>query len=1428
MTLPSFRWNPGPRLEGWGSIRGRAARWGVVVALGVLVPDIPAPARAADAAPVVVLRPEKADVSLPLREIPPIPPRAGKWVQPEHRVPDWVNQPPEPPKPFTGVHVLQDFPGRMLMPTPTLQFEGVGEGLPGYNANVVPPDTEGDIGPNHYVQWVNLHFAIFDRTGNILYGPAAGNTIWSGFGGPCETDNDGDPIVQYDQFADRWFISQFAVTSGYRQCIAVSVTGDPLGPWYRYAYAFTLFNDYPKFGVWVTADGTNSMYVGTYNMFNGNNFQGAQVCGYNRAKMLAGDSTAEGVCLGPYSSYASLLPADVDGPTPAPAGSPNYLLARSTNALLFWRFSVNWSANPPTATLTGPATISVAAFTPGCSPSWTCVPQPGVTQLLDSLGDRLMYRLAYRNFGTHESLVVNHAINGSSPLAIRWYELRNLQNTPPSVYQSGTYQPDTHSRWMGSAAMDGEGNLAIGYSVSSSTLYPSIRYAGRLATDPLGQLSQGEATLIAGSGSQQSYDRWGDYSSLSVDPVDDCTFWYTNEYLATTGNFNWSTRIGAFRFPATDPGPSLAAAANGNNRIDLSWTAVSGATRYLVYRATAAGGPYSLVATVYPPSTSYTDLNVQGGVTYYYKVSHNRCTVQDSNVAQVTAQGACTAPPQFAGVVAVSNPYNATCQLQVSWNPATAVCGGPVTYSVYRATTPTFTPSASNRIATNLTGTSFTDQNGLVSGTTYYYIVRATDQSNGVEDSNAVVKGGAPYGPTAQQTLLSENFDTLANGALPPGWGTGVFAGNANDWRGSQACSPAHSGTRILRCGGNGCTANYGNGNHAFTRTSGVVVPPGSHTVRLSFYHRWNFETNYDGGYLRVSLNGSTWTYVPSTAFLAGGYNNLNQWWSGNLSTSFTQSVVDLDAACNLASGGTDGCQGKTVYVAFVEYTDGSFNYPGWYIDTVTVTAQVPIACSNTPNDVSSFTATATANQVKLEWVNPASGGYGSTRICWSTTAYPTDPAACGSNVIDKAGTPGGYDAYVHTGLTNGTTYFYTAFVNNGGGIFSDGRLVSAKPFATSGPVKWGYSTGALSAAPPGVRPGAFGSGAVYAVANDRFEHAMNVTAAGGDWPRTGSYSWVPAAMNGPAQARPPVVPVTLGSVPLWVFLGSQDGTVYGIDGRTGAVVWRTAPLGEVVQAAPSGMFTLYGGGWNLLFVGTRNALSGNRMYALNPANGTTLWSFDNGGGSNGIGIISAGATVDYASNRLYFTSRGRGGGSPDTLWCLSFTNTGASKVWSVNVGDSDAAPVLYGGRLYVGTNDGAVKAVDPVSGSVIWTFSAGDGPIKGFVIPAFTALPRKLYFTTTNRVWSITDQGASATLDWSLTTIPNPSVPLLNPATGYLYVGASNGRLYQIHTGTQAVTWVTLPRGTYIGAPTLDTSNQMIYVGSDEGVVHAVSVPLP
>ena len=443
-------------------------------------------------------------------------------------------------KPLTEDPVRQFTTGG-YSPRVGLSFEGIGDGQYGFTVEYIPPDTNGAVGATQYVQWVNTYFAVFDKTdGSLIAGPVAANTLWTGFGGGCEFNDDGDPIVTYDKLANRWVMSQFSVsTSPYMECVAVSVTADATGSWYRYSFEYSYFDDYPKMGVWPDA------YYETLNMFDGNNFVGADACAYNRSAMLSGQAATQ-ICFQQTSSVGSLLPADVDGTTYPPAGSPNYMLAYGANSLDLYQFHVDFN-NPSNSTFTGPTVINVAAFTPLCNGGSDCVPQPTTDNKLDSLADRLMYRLAYRNFGSHESLVVNHSVAVSGGGGVRWYEIQSPGNNPV-VAQQGTYAPDSNYRWMGSIAMDKIGDIALGYSVAGSSVYPSIAFAGRVPSDPAGEL-ESETSVMVGSGSQTpNVNRWGDYSSMSIDPIDDCTFWYTQEYILSNGAYNWNTRIVNFKF----------------------------------------------------------------------------------------------------------------------------------------------------------------------------------------------------------------------------------------------------------------------------------------------------------------------------------------------------------------------------------------------------------------------------------------------------------------------------------------------------------------------------------------------------------------------------------------------------------------------------------------------------------------------------------------------------------------------------------------------------------------------------------------------------------------------------------------------------------------------------------------------------------------
>jgi Big-like domain-containing protein len=434
------------------------------------------------------------------------------------------------------------------------QWEGLGAGYPGFTITAVPPDPNIAVGPNHIVQWVNNAFVVFNKQGTQIQAPISDGTFWGSLSTCNQLGGFSDPIVQYDRMADRWIIGEVAIpllpplVGQFAQCFAVSTTSDPTGSYYIWAYGFgSDLNDYPKISVW--PDG----YYVTFNIFNSSGaFVGPEACAWDRNAMLQGVHAPAFVCFQLNGAqFASLLPSDLDGATLPPAGSPNYFMNMdpSSSALNMWSFHANFTS-PQSSTFVGPVSIpGVAPFTSPCLDTQDCIPQPGTTMKLDALGDRLMYRLAYHNFGDHASIVANHTVlTPGGNTAVRWYEVRNPGPTP-TIFQQGTFAPDNDNRWMASIAMDKSGNIGVGYSVGSDLTYPSIRITGWEVGNTPGEF-QTETFAVVGSGSQTGYNRWGDYSAMRIDPSNDCTFWYTQEYQATTQSAAWNTRIIAFRFPS--------------------------------------------------------------------------------------------------------------------------------------------------------------------------------------------------------------------------------------------------------------------------------------------------------------------------------------------------------------------------------------------------------------------------------------------------------------------------------------------------------------------------------------------------------------------------------------------------------------------------------------------------------------------------------------------------------------------------------------------------------------------------------------------------------------------------------------------------------------------------------------------------------------
>ena len=555
------------------------------------------------------------------------------------------------------------------LPAPETSFEGLSsdDNAAVIGGRYLPPDTVGDVGPNHYVQAMNTLVRVYDKAGTPLTPVFLMSQLFSAVGAPCGTTDDGDPIVLYDQAADRWLISQFVASSPYFQCIAVSQTGDPTGAYHAYAFQMpnTKFNDYPHFGVW-----PDGYYMSDNQFQNGLFFSGAGVFAFDRAKMLAGDPSASYIYFDLASNDGGLLPSDWDGTTAPPAGAPNYFaqftageFGDPSDAMRIWEFRANFTQpNLSTFTQHAASPVVVAAFNPTDPSGRNDIEQPAPatsSNYLDAIQDRLMHRLQYRNFGTHESLVVTHSVNvgtgttvSTHRAGIRYYEFRRAGGSW-GVNEQATFAPaDGLNRWMGSAAMNGQGDLAVGYSVSSATVFPGIRYAGRLASDPSGGLFQGEAVLVNGAGSQTSTSgRWGDYSSLNVDPADDCTFWYTTEYYSASSTAGWRTRVGKFKVgtcgaptptptptPTPEPTPtptptptpvpppaapsSLTAVAVSANQINLSWTDNSGNEQgFAVERCQGATCTnFAQIATVGANVTSFANTGLTKNKPYRYRV----------------------------------------------------------------------------------------------------------------------------------------------------------------------------------------------------------------------------------------------------------------------------------------------------------------------------------------------------------------------------------------------------------------------------------------------------------------------------------------------------------------------------------------------------------------------------------------------------------------------------------------------------------------------------------------------------------------------------------------------------------------------------------------------------------------------------------------
>jgi Carboxypeptidase regulatory-like domain/FG-GAP-like repeat len=869
------------------------------------------------------------------------------------------------------------------MPTPSLTFDGASSAdniIQGFS-NITPPDTNGDVGPNHYVSSVNLVLKMFNKSGAVVAGPIKTSLLFASLpaNDPCRTNDSGDPIVLYDSLADRWHVSQFALPSGNLtyQCVAVSVTGDPTGSYYVWSYGYPIqaFNDYPKVGVWTDA------YHMTFNQFGiTGGYLGVGILSQDRAKALAGDPTAGAV----YVNIGALdqntggtLPGDIDGFVAPPVGMAEVIgeyradeFGDPVDGVRMYKWVPNF-LNPGNSTLTILGDVALARFDGRQPPGANEIEVLGAApnQYLDSLADRSMHRFAYRNFGTTanpiNSYVGNFSVNvsGVPPTSadtyqtgIRWFEMRRT-NDAFSVFDQGTHNltPGNGAtglnNWMGSIAQDNRGDIALGFSQAGTTQLADIKIAGRTNNvQNSGTLNEGETLFYPAGGKQLSTrGRWGDYSAMSVDPSDDCTFWYTQEYYAADSTAGWSTRVGKFRYPQCTDAPKATiqgtitfcdtgapvdkasiGATGGFNRV----TGTNG-----TYSMTVSPGNYTVGVAKFGGFTSVSsqDVTVANGQTATANLCLNRVAAVTSGTPQITAEscGVANNTPDPGEQITISLPLQNTGAASTSNLTATLQTTGAVTNPSGTQNYGAIAPGAS--ASRNFT---FKVDPTIGCGTT---VTLTFNVSDGTTNYGTVTQ---PYTTGVPTLTFSENFDTVTPPALPANW-TNV----------QLLVSPPANCTEPGNCSINWLTTttvpnsapNSAFANEPTVPNTSALVSPAIQiqqaNAQISFKNWYFTEETFDGMVLEFSTNnGTSWTDVITGggSFVSGGYNTIisnstdstikgRRAWSGisgvGTAPVYIDTVVNLPASLN----------GQSVKFRWVFATDTGTAKTGVHVDDVKI-----------------------------------------------------------------------------------------------------------------------------------------------------------------------------------------------------------------------------------------------------------------------------------------------------------------------------------------------------------------------------------------------------------------------------------------------------------------------------------------------------------
>lgn len=858
------------------------------------------------------------------------------------------------------------------MPSPSLSVDGMINRMNGeiFGFWFLPSDTMGDVGPNHYVQTVNTLVRVYDKSANPLTPPFKMSDIFAPLGTPCAMRNDGLAVVLYDALADRWLLSQYCNSfPPFRQMIAVSQTGDPTGAYYIYEFVMPnmRLNDYAKFGVW-----TNAYYM-TTDEFVGSDYAGTGIFAFDRAKILRGDPTAGFIYFNIPSASpvrtGGLLPADLDGLRPPPANAPGIFAGYTAteygdaqDAIRLFDFRADFE-NPLNSSFTErpESPLAVAAFDPTSDPDRADIAQPLPGEKLDSQSDRLMYRVAYRNFGTHESLVFNQTVR-TSPVGatyragVRVYELRRAApGAGFNVYDATTLGDNLTSRWMGAAAQDHQGNVAFEYSEGNEINQPSILYSGRLASEPAGTF-RAEETLVKGTGVQTAFGfRWGNSTGMTVDPADDCTFWMTNQYFTEISQaespFSWLTRIGKFKFAECQPAPRARVTGTVTNAANGQPVAGALVTANAVYsRNTNAAGSYGNLLVL--PDTYTLTASAKGFRSQTFTVTASDAQTLTQNFA---LQPSAVLENAGTNLTAEScSPNNAIEPNEtVTMNIALRNTGSRDTTALTATLLSTggvLNPSAAqNYGALTVGGASvsrpftFTASPNINCGGTITLTLQLRD---GAEDLG-IVQIKLTTG--AKRIAFQENFDSAAAPALPNGWTTSATGAQQN-WTTSTAQIQTAPNSVFSP------DPNQIGLNELISPAFSIISP----NAEIEFRNWYELETTflrnrlYDGSVLEIKIGGGSWQDIEAAGgtFLAGGYDGVidsccsnplagRRGWSGRSGINETSEWITSKAKLPAAAAG------QSVRLRWRVGTDVGTFRTGQFIDNLEVSDGYVCSCQN-------------------------------------------------------------------------------------------------------------------------------------------------------------------------------------------------------------------------------------------------------------------------------------------------------------------------------------------------------------------------------------------------------------------------------------------------------------------------------------------------